>query len=72
MERTSHVLLPDSHSVGVTVATSGPPECAGARLLFPLSDQKVLVVVVRDREWCATGLGWIFRRLIWIWRTLHQ
>jgi hypothetical protein len=34
MERTSHVLSLISHSVGVTVATSGPAQCAGARLLF--------------------------------------
>jgi heat-inducible transcriptional repressor len=34
MERTSHVLSLISHSVGVTVATSGPRNALGACLLF--------------------------------------
>jgi heat-inducible transcriptional repressor len=50
MERTSHVLSLISHSVGVTVATSGPRNALGNALehvyFSHLSDQKVLAVVV--------------------------
>jgi len=50
MERTSHVLSLISHSVGVTVATSGPRNALGNALdhvyFSRLSDQKVLAVVV--------------------------
>src|SRR6266446_66474 len=50
MERTSHVLSLISHSVGVTVATSGPRNAFGNALdhvyFSRLGDQKVLAVVV--------------------------
>jgi heat-inducible transcriptional repressor len=50
MERTSHVLSLISHSVGVTVAGSGPRNAPGNALdhvyFSRLSDQKVLAVVV--------------------------
>jgi len=50
MERTSHVLALISHSVGVTVATSGPRNALGNALehvyFSRLGDQKVLAVVV--------------------------
>jgi heat-inducible transcriptional repressor len=50
MERTSHVLALISHSVGVTVATSGPRSALGNALehvyFSRLGDQKVLAVVV--------------------------
>lgn len=50
MERTSHVLSLISHSVGVTVATSGLRNVAGNALehvyFSRLGDQKVLAVVV--------------------------
>ncbi|MGO8984899.1 MAG: heat-inducible transcriptional repressor HrcA [Terriglobales bacterium] len=50
MERTSHVLSLISHSVGVTVATTGHPSGQGNALdhvyFSRLSDQKVLAVVV--------------------------
>ena len=50
MERTSHVLSLISHSVGVTVATSGLRNAAGNALehvyFSRLGDQKVLAVVV--------------------------
>src|SRR5499425_3527905 len=43
MERTSHVLSLISHSVGVTVATSGGPKNALEHVYFSrLADQKVL------------------------------
>jgi heat-inducible transcriptional repressor len=46
MERTSHVLSLISHSVGVTVATSGPRNALEHVYFSRLSDQKVLAVVV--------------------------
>jgi heat-inducible transcriptional repressor len=50
MERTSHVLSLISHSVGITVATTGPRNALGNALehvyFSHLSDQKVLAVVV--------------------------
>ncbi len=50
LERTSHVLSLISHSVGVTVATTGHPSGQGNALdhvyFSRLSDQKVLAVVV--------------------------
>src|ERR1700758_5245387 len=47
MERTSHVLSLISHSVGVTVATSGGSRNALEHVYFSrLGDQKVLAVVV--------------------------
>jgi heat-inducible transcriptional repressor len=50
MERTSHVLSLISHSVGITVATSGLRNAAGNALehvyFSRLGDQKVLAVVV--------------------------
>src|SRR6202035_5661864 len=46
MERTSHVLSLLSHSVGVTVATSGPRNALDHVYFSRLSDQKVLAVVV--------------------------
>ena len=46
MERTSHVLSLISHSVGVTVATSGPRNSLDHVYFSRLSDQKVLAVVV--------------------------
>jgi heat-inducible transcriptional repressor len=46
MERTSHVLSLISHSVGVTVATSGPRNALDHVYFSRLSDQKVLAVVV--------------------------
>ncbi|HKM86795.1 MAG TPA: heat-inducible transcriptional repressor HrcA [Terriglobales bacterium] len=46
MERTSHVLSLISHSVGVTVATSGPRNALEHVYFSHLSDQKVLAVVV--------------------------
>jgi heat-inducible transcriptional repressor len=55
MERTSHVLSLISHSVGVTVATSGPKNALEHVYFSRLADQKVLAVlvtrsgVVRDR-----------------------
>ncbi len=55
MERTSHVLSLISHSVGVTVATTGPRNALEHVYFSRLSDQKVLAVlvtrsgVVRDR-----------------------
>jgi heat-inducible transcriptional repressor len=55
MERTSHVLSLISHSVGVTVATSGPRNALEHVYFSRLGDQKVLAVlvtrsgVVRDR-----------------------
>ena len=55
MERTSHVLSLISHSVGVTVASSGPRNALEHVYFSRLGDQKVLAVlvthsgVVRDR-----------------------
>jgi heat-inducible transcriptional repressor len=46
MERTSHVLSLISHSVGVTVATSGPRNALEHVYFSRLGDQKVLAVVV--------------------------
>src|ERR1700681_3351204 len=46
MERTSHVLSLISHSVGVTVATSGPRNALDHVYFSRLSEQKVLAVVV--------------------------
>src|SRR5208337_285301 len=46
MERTSHVLSLISHSVGVTVATSGPQNALEHVYFSRLADQKVLAVVV--------------------------
>ncbi len=46
MERTSHVLSLISHSVGVTVATSGPRNALEHVFFSRLGDQKVLAVVV--------------------------
>jgi heat-inducible transcriptional repressor len=46
MERTSHVLSLISHSVGVTVATSGARNALDHVYFSRLSDQKVLAVVV--------------------------
>jgi heat-inducible transcriptional repressor len=46
MERTSHVLSLISHSVGVTVATSGPKNALEHVYFSRLGDQKVLAVVV--------------------------
>src|SRR5207253_11057723 len=46
MERTSHVLSLIAHSVGVTVATSGPRNALDHVYFSRLSDQKVLAVVV--------------------------
>ena len=46
MERTSHVLSLISHSVGVTVATSGPRNALDHVYFSRLGDQKVLAVVV--------------------------
>ena len=46
MERTSHVLSLISHSVGVTVATTGPQNALEHVYFSRLSDQKVLAVVV--------------------------
>jgi heat-inducible transcriptional repressor len=46
MERTSHVLALISHSVGVTVATSGPRNALEHVYFSRLGDQKVLAVVV--------------------------
>ncbi len=46
MERTSHVLSLISHSVGVTVATSGPRNALEHVYFSRLSDAKVLAVVV--------------------------
>jgi heat-inducible transcriptional repressor len=46
MERTSHVLSLISHSVGVTVATTGPRNALEHVYFSHLSDQKVLAVVV--------------------------
>ena len=46
MERTSHVLSLISHSVGVTVATSGPQNALEHVYFSRLGDQKVLAVVV--------------------------
>ncbi|MGA2355834.1 MAG: heat-inducible transcriptional repressor HrcA [Terriglobales bacterium] len=46
MERTSHVLSLISHSVGVTVATTGPRDALDHVYFSRLSDQKVLAVVV--------------------------
>src|SRR6202045_2780532 len=46
MERTSHVLSLISHSVGVTVATSGPRNALNHIYLPRPSQQKVLAVVV--------------------------
>ena len=46
MERTSHVLSLVSHSVGVTVATSGPRNALEHVYFSRLGDQKVLAVVV--------------------------
>jgi heat-inducible transcriptional repressor len=46
MERTSHVLSLLSHSVGVTVATTGPRNALEHVYFSRLSDQKVLAVVV--------------------------
>ncbi len=46
MERTSHVLSLISHSVGVTVATSGPRTALEHVYFSRLSDAKVLAVVV--------------------------
>jgi len=46
MERTSHVLSLISHSVGITVATSGPRNALDHVYFSRLSDQKVLAVVV--------------------------
>jgi len=55
MERTSHVLSLISHSVGVTIASSGPRNALEHVYFSRLGDQKVLAVlvtrsgVVRDR-----------------------
>ncbi len=46
MERTSHVLSLISHSVGITVATSGPRNALEHVYFSRLGDQKVLAVVV--------------------------
>src|SRR6202163_1616070 len=46
MEPTSHVLSLISHSVGVTVASSGPRNALDHVYFSRLSDQKVLAVVV--------------------------
>jgi heat-inducible transcriptional repressor len=46
MERTSHVLSLISHSVGITVATSGPRNALEHVFFSRLADQKVLAVVV--------------------------
>ena len=46
MERTSHVLSLISHSVGITVATSGPRNALEHVYFSRLSDAKVLAVVV--------------------------
>jgi heat-inducible transcriptional repressor len=46
MERTSHVLSLISHSVGVTVATTGPRNALEHVYFSRLGDQKVLAVVV--------------------------
>lgn len=46
MERTSHVLSLISHSVGVTVATTGPQNALEHVYFSRLGDQKVLAVVV--------------------------
>jgi heat-inducible transcriptional repressor len=46
MERTSHVLSLLSHSVGVTVATTGPRNALEHVYFSRLSEQKVLAVVV--------------------------
>ena len=46
MERTSHVLSLISHSVGVTVAISGPRNALEHVYFSRLGDQKVLAVVV--------------------------
>src|SRR5271165_1999825 len=46
MERTSHVLSLISHSVGVTVATTGPRNALDHVYFSRLGDQKVLAVVV--------------------------
>jgi len=46
MERTSHVLSLISHSVGVTVATTGPRNALEHVYFSRLSDGKVLAVVV--------------------------
>jgi heat-inducible transcriptional repressor len=46
MERTSHVLSLLTHSVGVTVATTGPRNALEHVYFSRLSDQKVLAVVV--------------------------
>lgn len=46
MERTSHVLSLISHSVGVTVASSGPQNALEHVYFSRLGDQKVLAVVV--------------------------
>src|SRR5271163_2298783 len=46
MERTSHVLALISHSVGVTVATTGPRNALDHVYFSRLGDQKVLAVVV--------------------------
>src|ERR1700691_1596697 len=46
MERTSHVLSLISHSVGITVATTGPRNALEHVYFSRLSDQKVLAVVV--------------------------
>jgi heat-inducible transcriptional repressor len=46
MERTSHVLSLISHSVGITVATSGPRNALEHVFFSRLGDQKVLAVVV--------------------------
>ena len=70
MERTSHVLSLISHSVGVTVATSGPRNALEHVYFSRLGDQKVLAVrgdAVGSgaRPACC---GWIFRSPIWIWQ----
>ena len=46
LERTSHVLSLISHSVGVTVATSGPKNALEHVYFSRLADQKVLAVLV--------------------------
>ena len=46
MERTSHVLSLISHSVGITVAASGPKNALEHVYFSRLGDQKVLAVVV--------------------------
>ncbi|MGB9204129.1 MAG: heat-inducible transcriptional repressor HrcA [Terriglobales bacterium] len=46
MERTSHVLSLISHSVGITVASSGPRNALEHVYFSRLGDQKVLAVVV--------------------------